>query len=680
VFGTVTYMAPEQVAGRDMDHRSDQFSFGVMLYEMLTGVRPFDRGSHPETMAAILRDEVPPASAINPALSHEIDRILSRCLAKDPRDRYASTRDLARDLREIRDGLSHPSGRVTTDSRARPTIRSRIPVLLISALVVLIGIVAGVMWQRRVPVAAGITSIAVSPFDDRSESEDGRILADGISEMIATRLSEVRDLLVATPFGGVPIAPGEPVQDVAKRTGAQAVIRGSVARAGEGWQVSWALDDGLSGRRLVSGKVSRPGPTLLGLTQGVVGDLLRAMGRAIPGRATTAATMLGPDDEKKFMEANGLLQRVKDGKSLDRAIELLGSILRNTRDSAAVNSMMARALLHKYDLTQRAAFVEQASGYASRGVELSPDNAQSHVELGRLHVASGNHAAAIESFERALTLQENDPRAVRHLADALYRHGRAADADMMYRRALDLRPDAYGAHANYGAFCYELGRFEDAAKHFAQAAELMPTMAHLHSNLGAAYMALERHDDAFAAYRKAISVEQNAVAWSNLGTLQFQLGRYDDARASFEKSVALAPHDFRVWAHLGDARRWSPGMEAEAGEAYERALGGAKENLSITPNHAPTRATVASVLAKSGKTAEAMKEIERALRDDPNHSSVLYHAALVAVIRGNRDSASLWIERALAAGYPEAAIKRDPELISLGVTSLTPEPESANPP
>jgi Flp pilus assembly protein TadD len=390
--------------------------------------------------------------------------------------------------------------------------------------------------------------------------------------------------------------------------------------------------------------------------------------------------VLGPAEEQQFIEAVGLLQRVRDRNSLERAFELLGSILRNTRDAPAVNSMMARALLFKYELEQRPAFIEQASVYAARGVELSPDDALSHVEMGRLHVAAGKHAAAIDSFERALALQENDPRAVRGLADALYRHGRAADADMMYRRALDLRPDAYGAHAAYGAFCYNLGRFEDAARHFFEAAQLMPTMAHLHSNLGAAYTALERHDDAFAAYRKAISVEESAVAWSNLGTLQFHLGRFDDARASFQKAVDLAPHNFKWWAHLGDARRWSPGMEAEAKEAYDHALDAAKENLSVTPNHAPTRATVASVLAKSGKMAEAQKEIDRALRDDPNDSSVLYHAALVAVIRGNRDSASLWLDRAIAAGFPEAAIKRDPELISLGVTSLTQEPESETPP
>ena len=120
VFGTVGYMSPEQATGQEMDYRSDQFSFGVMLYEMLTRVRPFDRESKPETMAAIIRDESPPPSSINEAVPYDLDRIVSRCLAKNPRDRYASTRDLARDLREIRDGLTQSSNRHVARRIASP--------------------------------------------------------------------------------------------------------------------------------------------------------------------------------------------------------------------------------------------------------------------------------------------------------------------------------------------------------------------------------------------------------------------------------------------------------------------------------------------------------------------------------------------------------------------------------
>jgi eukaryotic-like serine/threonine-protein kinase len=108
--GTVSYMSPEQAAGRKIDYRSDQFSFGLILYEMLTGKLAFRRETKGETLAAILRDEPHPVSELNPAVPAPLRWIVERCLAKDPEERYASTRDLSRDLATLGDRLSEPSG------------------------------------------------------------------------------------------------------------------------------------------------------------------------------------------------------------------------------------------------------------------------------------------------------------------------------------------------------------------------------------------------------------------------------------------------------------------------------------------------------------------------------------------------------------------------------------------
>src|SRR6266498_247517 len=109
VLGTVGYMAPEQASGRTMDFRSDQFSFGSILYEIATGRRAFERNTSAETLTAIIREDPVPPAQINPAVPAPLRWILERCLAKDPDERYASTRDLARDLRSLRDHLSEAS-------------------------------------------------------------------------------------------------------------------------------------------------------------------------------------------------------------------------------------------------------------------------------------------------------------------------------------------------------------------------------------------------------------------------------------------------------------------------------------------------------------------------------------------------------------------------------------------
>ncbi|HUE85942.1 MAG TPA: tetratricopeptide repeat protein [Vicinamibacterales bacterium] len=103
IFGTAPYMSPEQASGRPADYRSDLFSFGALLYEMVTGQRPFERGSAAETVAAILKEQPPPASALNPLVPPPLEWAIDRCLAKDAANRYESTRDLARDLKAVRE-------------------------------------------------------------------------------------------------------------------------------------------------------------------------------------------------------------------------------------------------------------------------------------------------------------------------------------------------------------------------------------------------------------------------------------------------------------------------------------------------------------------------------------------------------------------------------------------------
>ena len=665
IFGTVSYMSPEQATGREMDPRSDQFSFGVMLHEMITRVRPFERESRTETLAAILRDEPPAPSTVNEAIGRDLDRIVMRCLAKHPRDRYASTRDLARDLREVRDSFTQSS----VERRAlRPTEwgRKRAPLHYAMALIVLISIGAAgfVMWQRR-DSARRITSIAVMPFRDLGATAEGRAFADGISEMVATRLAQAPELRVAMPFDGAAMREGDDVATVARRAGASAVVRGTVQRGGGDVRVTVSLIDAGSGRTLAATTATRAATDLFALQDAVAEDLLRALGREMPPRPAVAAAALGAEDQRRFTEAVGLLQRVRDEESVDRAIVELESVLRNARESGSVNALLARALLFKSRLARRKALMEQATLYASRGVALSPHDPEAHITLGQVQNASGLFADAVTSFEKALALRPQSPDALLGLADAYNGQGRAGDAEKMYQKVLALRPDETGAMMRYGGFCYRQGRYEEAAKYFRKTSELVPDFALAHSNLGGALQALGRDDEALAAYHKSLELQPTPIGYSNLGTLLFSLGRYDAARVAFEQATRLAPSDVVLWANLGDACRWSRGMRARSNAAYARAIEAAGAALQVNPNDAYTRSVVAVCLAKSGKAEEGQREIRRALELDPTNANVLYKAAVIALIRGNSDVAISWLERAVANGYPASELARDPELEAL---------------
>lgn len=666
VFGTVGYMSPEQATGRDMDYRADQFSFGVVLYEMLTRIRPFDRETKPETMTAIIRDDPPPPSSVNDEISYELDRILSRCIAKNPRDRYASTRDLARDLREMRDGFTHGSARIHSISmRPQKRARRRWSLAIAGAFLIALVSIGMVMWNRRGAAHDHITSVAVLPFRDLSGTPEGRVLADGISEMVSSRLSETRELRVAAPFDGAPVSDALDIRDIARRRGVDAVIRGSVQRDGGSVRVSYSLVDAEHGETLESTSATRAASELFTLEDVIAEDLLRALGRPVIAKAATAAAVLGPEDQRRFIECVGLLRGARDEKAVDRAIVSLEAILRNARESGRVNALLARALLHKASLTRRPALIEQATVYAARGVALNANDPESHVTLGRLHNASGRYADAITSFDRALALRSEDVDATVGLAEAYSGSGRAADADRTFRRAIAKHPDNHGAFMEYGAFCYEQGRYTDAVQHFKRATELVPGFSHAFANLGGALQMAARYDEAESAFQKSLAIQPTAQGFSNLGNLQFSRGRYAESVRSFQRATELAPTDFIMWANLGDACRWAPGMRAQSFHAFERAIAAARDALQLNPNDAYTRSVVALCLAKSGKTGEAQEEIRRALELDPTSRLVLYKAAVIAVIRGANDSAMSWIERAVAAGYPVSELASDPELGSI---------------
>lgn len=668
VFGTVGYMSPEQARGSVIDYRSDQFAFGVILYEMLTGHLPFAGASAPETLAAIIRDDPPPISGAHQTTPPELVRIVMRCLAKDPEERYASTRDLARDLREVRDRLSSASSspRHRTGGEALSVVR-RAPFWIGGAGLIAL-LVGGVVMVRRhndapTPAAAVSKVLAVVPFRDLSGTSEGRIFSDGISEMIRTRLVEAKGLRVIAPFEGAETE--AEALDAAKRSGATILLRGGVQRQGDGVRVMFNVLEAGSGRQLANRTLEGKVAELFMLEDQVAHQVLNLLGLAPSGgpQRNLPSAQVGAADQKAYVEAVGLLQRPKDEKSVDRAIATLDALLLNARDSAGVNAMLARALYYKSQLSRRPALVDQAVVYAERASEIDPDMPEVHFTLGQLRLAAGRHEEAAAEFQKALAVRPNMPDAVLGLARVYEAMGRGADAEALYKNAVSLH--SAGVFNTYGSFCYNRGRYQDAVRLYKQATEASPDGRQGFANLGAAYQALGHYDEALAAYQRSISIEPNSASYSNLGTVYYMLGRYDEACTAYEHATALAPTDYLVWANLGDAYRWAPGRREEAAGAYAKALVNARGALAVNPRDALVHAVIASSLAKSGRLTDADGAIALALKIDPTNPNVLYQTALVNVLQGSHDKALTWLQRAIAAGYPAGAAARDPEFGSL---------------
>ncbi len=665
VFGTVGYMSPEQASGKPIDFRSDQFALGVILYELITRRLPFTAATAAEILAAIIREEPAPMEQYDPNLPPELVRIVQRLLAKSPDDRYAATRDLLRDLREVRDRITHSS-----DDRHR-TLPKLLPfrsksVATAVVVVSLFAFVSGAVWMFRGRVAppslaaASERSLAVI-FRDLSNTPDGQMLTDGMSATIAARLAQAPGLRLASPPAGEEAAKGDPA-DIARRSGADLVLQAGLQRVGEQLRVNFSVMDAGSGNQVAGDSITGTAGDLFALQDLVAERVLQKLNvRELSAPVTRPSTMASAADQRKFVEASGLLWRLQDDAAIDQAIARLEALLANARDSAPVNGLLGRAYLMKYRSAKNSADLEQATLFVERAAQLDASIPEVHTALGELRMRTGRLAEAETAYRKALSLQPKDPAATVGLAETLEQMGRGADAEGYYAKATTLAPDWPAAFAKYGRFAFERGRQEKAIEMFRRMVELLPESPRGYSNLGAALQSAGRYEEALKAYERSIALRPTHRGYSNRGSCEYSLGRYAAAASSFGKAAELAPASSVYWMNLGDAQRWAEGMQNESRRSYDRAITATAAEIKANPQDPMPHAIAAASLARSGRLDQARAAVDRALKIDPTHAVALYQAAVIAHLRGDRDGTLAWLRRAAASGYPAGDVDRDPE-------------------
>lgn len=662
VVGTVGYMSPEQARGLGVDHRSDQFAFGTILYEMLTGERPF-RGATPlDTLSAILHHEPEDPSRRNPRIPGALGAIVRRCLAKAPEARWATTRELARALAAVRDEVDRSGG-----GRAAPVfgrLRSgRGRAAALAAAVLLLAGSAGIVWllgdrsATGAPgqAAAAVRRVAVLPFRDLSGRPAGALIGEGFAETVSARLGADAGLAVL-PAPAVDEAAGD-LAALARRTGAEVLLRGSLQFEGERVRATFAVL-AADGRQLAAGAAEGSAARLFDLQDEVARRAAAALGGGTPALPAVAEEDVAGD---RYLEALGHLRRYENEASVDAAIRILEEL----GGSAPVQAALARAYLAKRTLTADRVWAERALEAGRRAAELAPDLGPVRETRGRLELLLGRPAEAAAEFRQALALQPNAVEAHLGLASALERQGLAAEAEAAYRRAIQIQPGWWATHSHLGVFQLLRGELAAAIESFRAAVRLSPDNTRALANLGAALQQAGRHEEAIAEYERSIAIRPTASALSNLGTCLFSLGRYGEAVPAYERALALQPERGVLWLNLGDALRWADPDGREAASAYRRAIELLAADVAVTPRDADARTGLALALAHSGEHARARSEADAALAADPEGAYTLYQVALVRLAAGEDEAGWELLARAAANGYPVSEMARDPELARL---------------
>lgn len=531
VLGTVAYMSPEQALGSHVDYRSDQFSFGSLFYELLTGTRAFWRGNPPETLTAILREEPEPIEKAAPMAPLEVRWILRKCLAKKPEDRYASTRDL------------------TLDLRGRP----------------------GATWRESLsaPTEAAVlrpASVAVLPFVNMSADPENEFFADGITEDVIAHLARIKTLHVISRTS-VMFYKGrqQALKEIGAALNADVLVEGSVRRLGQRVRIVAQLVDPRTDLHLWSATYDRDLEDVFAIQTDVAMQIAAALKVEITLDESERIRQRPTRDLEAYqLYLQGRYELVKF--SPDGTIKSLALFERAVaQDPAFALAYVGMAHAHMQFGIEGLSGAMPLEAYArgqkavDRALALDGDLAEAHGILGLLlFIRDYQWARAEAELRLAIKLSPSGPDAFDHLGWLCSAQERFEEALALVSRARELDPIAH--RSDVGNELMRMGRYQEALAETERALTLDPSFPRSHAVHGWACLALEKRQEGLASLARAVELTPGSTLFlAQLGQACGMTGATDRARAiladleALARTKLVAPYHFaHIHTGLGD--------------------------------------------------------------------------------------------------------------------------------
>ena len=495
--GTVAYMSPEQVRGKELDARTDLFSFGVVLYEMATGTLPFRGDTSGVIFESILNRAPTKLARLNPEVHPELERIIDKAVEKDRDTRYQHATDLLADLRRLK--RQTESSRVAV-AEAEPV---KTPALhrawMASALIVLIALFGAGYWYYRGHRGSQIDSIAVLPFGNVGGNPNSDYLTDGMTESLIANLAHVPDLKVKSR-NSVFRYKGKDVdaQKVGDELGVTALVSGRVTTRGDNVEVSAELTDVRDNNELWGQHYSGKSSEIIALQQQIAGDLAARLRSGMSTAEKQLVTKQGTQNPEAYdLYTKGRYAfNKRTPADLQAAISYFNQAIAKDPEYALAYSGLADtySVLPSYGGVSGEDY-PRSNAAARKALGLDPTLAHPHSVLGASYMEyEWDFAAGIAEFKKALELDPNDPMAlVWYAQDIAQVGGHAQEAMAAASRAYQLDPLSPSVAFNVGYAQVLAGFPEDAITTCSKIVQDNPSYARSHWCLLRAYWANGDH-------------------------------------------------------------------------------------------------------------------------------------------------------------------------------------------
>ena len=679
ITGTISYMSPEQASGRALDFRSDQFSFGSVLYEMVASRRAFSRATGAQTMAAIIAEPHEPVTRYNASVPEAIELTIDRCLTKDPSQRFDSTEDMARAMQSARDRLSGTRSATSAGPAVRPRAgRWRWGVVAaLAAAVILVALVPMAQSRRlgsRPLAAVEREQLAVLPFANIGNDPAGQAFVDGLIETLTSQLGEV-----AQSGGKLDVVPASDVRatrvasasDARKTFGVAHALTGSVQRTADHVRITVNLVDARTLRTVGARTLDSELRNVVAMQDDTVRQIAELIGATLQPGAVQALKLGGTAVTaayQSYLQGRGHLQRYEKLESVDLAISDFQRAIVADPKYALAHAGLGEAYWRKYQLTKDTHWPDEARASCDRALDLDDRLAAAHLTLGVIAVGTGKAAVAATELSRVIALDPLNADAHRELGNAYRALGKSTEAEASFKKALEIRPNSWANHNDLGRFYFTARKYPDAEVQYQRVIDLTPDSEAAYRTMGVVYYATKRFDLAEKFFRRSADIQPNDAAYSNLGTLYYAQGRYADAARMLERAsqLELSKYKSLIWVNLASALYWAPGERPKARAAYTRALALARDELRVAPGDRALLFRIADCQSRLGQSAESKRSLAQALDAAPPPTATdLFKGGVIYEQLGDRTRALAAIQKALDGGYPRDNVDRSPDLTNL---------------
>ena len=668
VVGTVGYMSPEQITGGPVDHRSDLYSLGVVLYELATGQLPFSANTPGEMVNKILSTDPPSVGSVRPGVPAALDRVVGRLMSKTVDGRYQTAQEAVHDLQRIRAGSSDVSllstRTLNVGAAARPM---RGTMIAGAAVVVLVALAAG-FWPKP-PVLPQNKRVVVLPLRSIGGDADQEVLCDGLTATLTNALSQTGLLSVVPPSEARSI---KSVHQARNDFGVNLVLSGSLEKRGERLRLTVSLVDAGTekqlGKKTVDGSAEQP----FRIQEGMLTTVEKLVAVTLPRIDATVLATAGssaPGASDAYLFGRAFLYRYDKAGNLDRARQKFEEAIRFDPQFALAYAGLADANLNVYRQRKEKQGLVAARSAAERALAFDGDLATAHTTLGAVLAESQEPDAAIAELKHAIELDPKDPSAYRELASLYVSLKRPGYAEEVYKKAIQARPGDWRSYLNLAFFYVRQQRYDDAERVYRKVIEITPDNHIGYRNLGGLLTLRGRNDEAEELLLKAQSLNPMARTASNLGALYIFEQRYREAVPILETAASLGeqevPTEYRIWGNLGDTYSLAGAPVDKAKSAYGRAVAIAESLRKDRGDSADLSSVFAEYYAKLGKSDRAVERIEFSLKAAPEDASVHYQAGLVYAILDQSERAIRELKESRVRGMATEQIAHAPELKKL---------------